>query len=98
MGMLERKELKDGNICNACADKLSPWFEGRKESTLEQIKEQLKYRENNLIAVKEFTPTRTIGRYVKVCIDEKTRQFFVSQESDERPDFVRPALQRSVLS
>ena len=44
MGMLERKELKDGNLCNDCADKLSKWFEGRKECTAEQIKDLI-YKE-----------------------------------------------------
>ena len=91
MGMLERKELKDGNLCNDCADKLSKWFEGRKECTAEQIKEQLMYREKNRNNLQNFHATRSIGKNVKVQIDEQTRRFLVSESSDlfkENPDII----------
>ena len=69
MGMLERKELaNNGNLCNKCADKLSPWFpsETRKQCTPEQIKEQMQYREQNRQAVARFNATRTIGNSTRV--------------------------------
>ena len=97
MGMLERKELAgDGNLCNKCADKLSPWFptETRKKSTPQQIQEQLQYREQNRQAVAHFRATRTIGEHTRVYLDEMNRKFMVSSSSnlqDANPDVVDAA-------
>ena len=94
MGMLERKELANGgNLCNNCAEKLSPWFptETRKKSTPEQIKEQMQYREQNKQAVQRFQATRTIGSSTKVYLDEMNRKFMVTSSSnlmDANPDVV----------
>ena len=44
IGLLGNRKLEDGNCCKACAKKLSPWFEERRHSTVEQIREQLAYR------------------------------------------------------
>ena len=93
MGLLERKELAGGNLCDDCADKLSPWFttEARKASTPQQIQEQLQYREQNKMSVQQFKATRTIGKYSKVYIDEMNRKFMVSRESnllEENPDVI----------
>ena len=91
MGLLERKELAGGNLCDDCADKLSPWFttEARKASTPQQIQEQLQYREQNKMAVQQFKATRTIGKSSKIYIDEMNRKFMVSRGSnllEENPD------------
>ena len=53
IGLLGNRKLVDGDMCKACAAKLSPWFEDRRESTVAQIKEQLdfakqSYRESSL--------------------------------------------------
>ena len=34
IGLLGNRKLEDGNICSKCAGKLSPFFKGRKKSTL----------------------------------------------------------------
>ena len=34
------------SMCKECAKKLSPWFSDRRSSTVEQIQEQLAYRED----------------------------------------------------
>ena len=34
-------------MCKSCAAKLSPWFSDRRQSTVDEIKEQLDYREAN---------------------------------------------------
>ena len=40
IGLLGNRKLEDGNLCKDCAAKLSPWFTERKQSTVEEIKEQ----------------------------------------------------------
>ena len=41
IGLLGNRKLDDGNLCKDCAKKLSPWFEDRRHSTVEDIKRQL---------------------------------------------------------
>ncbi len=38
IGLLGNRKLEDGNMCSKCAAKLSPFFTGRKKTTLEEIK------------------------------------------------------------
>ena len=71
IGMLGNRKLDDGNMCKACAAKLSPWFTDRKKSTVEQIKEQLAYRERNREELNNFRPTKTIGREDIMLIEER---------------------------
>lgn len=40
IGLLGNCKLDDGNLCKECAQKLSPWFEERRHSTVEEIKRQ----------------------------------------------------------
>ena len=47
IGMLGNRKLEDGNMCKTCASKLSPWFSDRRNSTVEEINQQLAYREAN---------------------------------------------------
>ena len=47
IGLLGNRKLEDGNLCKECAKKLSPFFSERRRSTVEQIREQLDYREAN---------------------------------------------------
>ena len=54
IGLLGNRKLDDGNLCKNCAAKLSPWFEERRHSTVEEIKRQLDYREENKNAVRNF--------------------------------------------
>ena len=54
IGLLGNRKLDDGNLCKDCAKKLSPWFEDRRHSTVEDIKRQLEYREKNKKAVMDF--------------------------------------------
>ena len=61
IGLLGNRKLEDGNCCKQCAAKLSPWFSDRRKSTVQQIREQLEYREENLEEVKAFHTTRTIA-------------------------------------
>ena len=85
VGLLGYKKLKDGEICNACVKLLSPWFADRRESTVAQIKAQLAYREQNAEELKSFQPTKTIGDYYYMYVEEKDGvpyRFCVSLDKD----------------
>jgi len=82
IGLLGNRKLDDGNLCKNCAAKLSPFFSDRRHSTVEQIREQLDYREANKQAVASFHTTRTLGTYTKIHIDEDNRKFMVTSARD----------------
>ena len=91
IGLLGNRKLDDGNLCKECAKKLSPWFEERRHSTVDSIKEQLAYREANKAKVSAFQITREFAtnRY-HVYIDDTKGQFAIarSMNVDENPDIV----------
>jgi len=80
--LLGNRKLEDGNLCKACASKLSPWFSDRRSSTVEEIKAQLQYREENKAAVAAFHTTRSLGKNTKVLLDEDARKFMVTGARD----------------
>lgn len=91
IGLLGNRKLEDGNLCKNCAKKLSPWFGDRRHSTVDDIRKQLQYREENRARVAGFSPTCTIGDTVKVLIDERNGQLTVARTSDlsdENPDIL----------
>ena len=82
IGLLGNRKLEDGNLCKDCASKLSPWFSERRHSTVEDIKGQLAYREENKAAVAAFHTTRTLGNNTKVLLDEDAKKFMVTSARD----------------
>ena len=78
IGLLGNRKLEDGNLCKNCAAKLSPFFSDRRRSTVEEIREQLDYREANKAEVEKFHTTLTLGEYTKVLFDEDQRKFMVT--------------------
>ena len=70
IGLLGNRKLEDGNLCKDCTNKLSPWFDERRHSTVAEIEEQLRYREENKKEVEKFNPTRVLGRNGKIYLDE----------------------------
>ena len=80
IGLLGNRKLDDGNLCKECAKKLSPWFEERRHSTVDSIKEQLAYREANKAKVSAFQITREFAtnRY-HVYIDDTKGQFAIAR-------------------
>ena len=90
-GRIFTKKLEDGVLCKECTGKLSPWFSDRRSSTVEQIKEQLAYREANKAEVAAFEPTHTFGTGTKIYIDADARKFLVTGASNWKnanPDVV----------
>ena len=89
IGLLGNRKLEDGNLCKECAKKLSPWFDERRHSTVDEIKAQLAYREENRDKVRSFHVTRTLGQFCKVLLDEDAKQFMVTASrnyEEENPD------------
>lgn len=89
IGLLGNRKLEDGNMCKECAAKLSPWFSDRRSSTVSEIEEQLAYREENKKAVEAFHTTCTLGRDMKVLLDEDAKKFMVTRArnlKDANPD------------
>ena len=82
IGLLGNRKLEDGNLCKACAKKLSPWFSDRRNSTVAEIKAQLDYREANREQVAAFHTTRTLGTGTKVLMDEDAGKFMVTSARD----------------
>ena len=82
IGLLGNRKLENGNLCKHCANKLSPWFSDRRSSTVEEIKAQLAYREENREKVAAFHTTRTLGTVTKVLLDEDAGKFIVTRARD----------------
>ncbi|MBQ9849940.1 MAG: DUF4428 domain-containing protein [Clostridia bacterium] len=93
IGLLGNRKLEDGNMCKDCAKKLSPFFSDRRSSTVEEIKQQLAYREQNKQLLSGFSPMFTFGEDDKIYIDPMKQSFVVSRRnpgswSDENPDVI----------
>ncbi|MBQ6074724.1 MAG: DUF4428 domain-containing protein [Lachnospiraceae bacterium] len=89
IGLLGNKKLEDGNMCKDCQRLLSPWFSDRRHSTVEEIKNQLAYREANKAKVTAFTPSQVYGNQTKLIVDEAKGQFLVTRSGNwpaENPD------------
>ena len=84
IGLLGNRKLEDGNLCKDCAKKLSPFFSERRSSTVEDIKRQLAYREENERRLADFRPDMTFGEYKKVYVDRAGAKFIVTSASNWR--------------
>jgi hypothetical protein len=84
IGLFGNNKLKDANMCDECARKLSPWFTNRRQSTKAEIQKQMSYRESNQQAVNAFHITRTLGKDTKLYLDEDNRKFMVTNARDLR--------------
>lgn len=82
IGLFGNRKLEDGNLCKDCAALLSPWFSDRRSSTVDEIKEQLAYRDDNKQAVAAFRTTRSLGDDTKLLLDENARKFMVTDARD----------------
>ena len=93
--LLGNKKLEDGNCCKACAKKLSPWFDERRHSTVEQIRQQLVYREQNKAELAGFRPSLTYGEMYELkteVVNGVPSRFVVAQTSnymEENADIIR---------
>ncbi|MBO5397234.1 MAG: DUF4428 domain-containing protein [Clostridia bacterium] len=93
IGLLGNRKLENGNMCKDCAKLLSPFFSERRSSTVDEIKQQLAYREQNKQVLAGFTPMFTFGEDDKIYIDPMKQSFVVSRRnpgswSEENPDVI----------
>lgn len=91
IGLLGNRKLEGGNLCKDCARKLSPFFSDRRGSTVDEIKQQLAYREENKAKLPSFHPSKTYGFSEKVYVDMNQRKFIVTSDNDwrnENPDII----------
>ncbi len=91
IGLLDGVTLADGSICGDCARKLSPFFDGTQNATLEQIEAHLAYREENLTALENFRPSKSFGRGTKLYLDEKLGAFVLCESQNfaaRNPDLI----------
>lgn len=91
IGLLGNRKLEDGNLCKNCAKKLSPWFSERRHSTVEEIKQQLAYREDNKKKVAQFNTTGSIGERYRLLTDDTHRWLTITQTrnmTEENPDIL----------
>lgn len=91
-GILGGTKVKDGRLCKACTNKLSPWLSGLKNLTLDDIREHLAYREANNEAVKAFNLTHVAGdKGTKLYLDMDNGKMIISSSSNWRnlnPDII----------
>ena len=81
--LLGNRKLEDGNLCKNCASKLSPWFDERRHSTIDQIKEQLAYREANQSKVNSFRGNQVYGQgSQRLYVDTASSRFTVASDKD----------------
>lgn len=91
IGFLGNRKLEDGNLCKDCARKLSPLFSDRRHSTVDEIRQQLAYREENERRLAGFQPDMTFGENKKVYVDRNSGQFIVTSVRNWRganPDLI----------
>ncbi len=91
IGLLGNRKLSDGNMCKDCASLLSPFFSDRRASTVEEIKQQLAYREENKTQLQYLNPTVVLGTKMKIYLDEAQKKFIVTRTTDWRshnPDII----------
>ena len=91
IGMLGNRKLDDGNLCKNCAKELSPWFSDRRHSTVEEIRQQLAYREDNKKKVQMFQITRDFkGSNAHVFIDDQHGWFAIASRInvENNPDIL----------
>ncbi|MBQ8111464.1 MAG: DUF4428 domain-containing protein [Clostridia bacterium] len=91
IGLMGNRKLTDGNLCKNCAAKLSPFMTDRRQSSVEEIRQHLAYREANARMFDSIHPTSVLGGRTKVYVDEAAGKFFVSASRnwrDENPDII----------
>ena len=75
---LGNHKLEDGNMCGTCNKKMSPYFSGRRKTTVAEMKEHLAEREANVAKVEKFVVNAVYGENKKVYIDTVNGNFCVS--------------------
>lgn len=89
IGALGKRKYDGGVICKDCDGLLSPFFYGRKRSTLDEIKRQLEMREANKQKVQQFVVTQQFDIDNKYLFVDTTHNWFsvgYHMNTDYNPD------------
>ena len=78
---LGNHKLEDGNMCGTCNKKMSPFFNGRRKTTVAEMKEHLAEREANLAKLPQFVVGSVFGEGKKLYIDATGTNFIVTYAS-----------------
>ena len=93
LGIFGKTKISEGYLCKDCAGKLSPYFHGHRSATVEDIRDQLSYREANRADVAAFHVTRALGNGTKVYLDEDQTKVIITNAqpsgwADRNPDVI----------
>lgn len=83
IGMLSGMKLKDGDLCKECKKKLSPFFLDGKDSTVEEIKNQIAAREENYKQLDNLEINKIYGEFGVILIDEKNKKFVAVADTSD---------------
>lgn len=83
VGLLGGLKLKDGHLCKECKKKLSPFFDDAKSSTIDDIKKQLEYREENYKQLDNLEINKIYGEFGVILIDEKNKKFVAVKDTSD---------------
>lgn len=83
VGLLGGLKLKDGDLCKECKKKLSPFFDDGKESTIEDIKNQIAAREENYKQLDNLEINKIYGEFGVILIDETNKKFVALKDTSD---------------
>lgn len=83
IGLLGGLKLKDGDLCKECKKKLSPFFDDAKESTVEDIKNQIAAREENYKQLDNLEINKIYGEFGVILIDETNKKFVALKDTSD---------------
>lgn len=83
VGLLGGLKLKNGDLCKECKKKLSPFFEDSKESTVEDIKNQISAREENYKQLDNLEINKIYGEFGVILIDETNKKFVALKDTSD---------------
>lgn len=93
ISFLGNHKLEDGNMCSACNKKMSPFFNGRRKTTVEEMKQHLTEREQNRAKLASFVVGSVFGDSQKIYLDAAGQNFLVTYASagnfeKDNPDII----------
>ena len=87
------RSVAEGWLCGGCVEKMSPWFRCRQDTTSEQLRAHLDYREKNRAFVADFHPNARLWKNPALYLDDARQWFAVSDAAikdfpAENPDIL----------
>lgn len=80
--LLSRTAIEDGYICGDCRNKLSEFSDDFSNKTLDDIKEEMSFREENKKLFETFVETRAVGEHNEILVDEDHGWWVLADSND----------------